>query len=73
MLILLKFLEFGQMIRHFPIGKTFTIATVISHGHCKEVITHNTNDIQLVVQVAQRLIFEKLMSRVSQGFHVSRI
>ena len=68
MLILLKFLELRQMGRHFPIGKSFTIPTVISHGHRKEVISHNADDIQLVAQVAQRLIFEKFMFCISHRF-----
>ena len=68
MLILLKFLELRQMSRHFSIGKSFPIPTVISQGHRKEVIPNNANDIQLVVQVAQRLIFEKFIFCVSHRF-----
>ena len=68
MLILLKFLEFRQMGRHFAIRKTFTIATVISHTQGNEIITHNTTDIALVVQVTQRLILEKFVFCVSHGF-----
>ena len=67
MLVFLKFLEFRQMGRHFAIRKTFTISAVVSHGHRKEVIPNNATDIQLVVQVAQRLIFEKFMFCVSHG------
>ncbi len=44
MLILLKFLEFRQMGRHFAIRKTFTISAVISHRDRQKMITHNTNE-----------------------------
>ena len=67
MLVFLKFLELRQMSRHFPIRKTFTIPTVISHAESNEVVSHNATDIAIVVQVAQRLILEKFMSRVSHG------
>ena len=67
MLILLKFLEFRQMGRHFLIGNPLTIPTVIPHAESNEVISHNATDIQLVVQVAQCLIFERFMFCVSHG------
>ena len=65
MLVFLKFLEFRQMLGHLPIRKSFTIAAVISHAECQEVIFHNTTDIAIVVQVTQRPILEKFMGRVS--------
>ncbi|MCE2415234.1 hypothetical protein J4G07_14665, partial [Candidatus Poribacteria bacterium] len=37
------------------------------HRDRQKMITHNTNDIQIIVQVAQRLIVEKFMSRISHG------
>ena len=56
--ILLKTLEFRQMLRHFRIRKSFTIAAVISHAEGEKVIFDNATDIALVMQVTQRLILE---------------
>ena len=65
MLILLKFLEFRQVFRHFRIRKTFTIAAVISHRKRNEVIPYNAYDIQVVMDIGQRLIVKEFMGRVS--------
>ena len=63
MLILLKFLEFRQMSRHFLIGNPLTIPTVIPHAEGNhEVISHNATDIQVVVQVTQCLVSKEFVS-----------
>ena len=67
MLIFLKFLEFRQMRRHFGIRGPLTIPTVISHTEGDEVVTHNPTDIQLIVEMTQRVIMKKFMFRVSHG------
>ena len=67
MLMLLKFLEFRQVLGQFLIGKSLPIAAVIPHRKRNEVIPHNPYDIQVVVQVAQLFIMKKFMCRVSHG------
>ena len=67
MLILFQLLEFRQVLRHFRIRQSFTISAVIAHRQRNEVISHNATDIQVVMQVAQRLILEKFMFCVSHG------
>ena len=67
MLILLKFLQFRQMSRHFPIRRPLAISAVISHTQSNEVVTYHATDITLVVQVTQRLIVKKFMCGVSHG------
>ena len=64
-LVFLKFLEFRQMLRHFRIRKTFTIAAVISHRKRNEVIPYNPYDIQVVMEMVQGLIVKEFMRRVS--------
>ena len=68
MLILLKFLEFRQMGRHFLIGNPLTIPTVIPHAEGNhEVISHNATDIQVVVQVTQCLVSKEFVFCISHG------
>ena len=67
MLILLKFLKFRQMFTHFRKGNPFTIAAVIPHRQRNEMITHNTANIQIIVQILQSLILKKFMFGVSHG------
>ena len=68
MLILLKFLEFRQMSRHFPIGQSLvSIAAVIPHAEGNEVISHNATDIQVVVQVTQCLVSKEFVFCISHG------
>ncbi len=67
MLMLLKFLEFRQVLGQFLIGNPLPIATVISHRKRNEMVSHNPYDIQVVVQMFQGFIVKKFMGRVSHG------
>ena len=67
MLMLLKFLEFRQVLGQFLIGNPLPIATVISHRKRNEMVSHNPYDIQGVVQMFQRLITKKFVFCVSHG------
>jgi len=67
MLILLKFFESRQVLGHFRIRKSLPIAAVIPHRKPNEVIPNNAYDIQVVVQMLQRLIMKKFVGRVSHG------
>ena len=67
MLVFFQLLEFGKVLGHLGIRKPFTIPSVIAHRQRNEVISHNATDIQVVMQVAQRLILEKFMFCVSYG------
>ena len=55
------------MHRHFGIRKPLTIAAVISHTQRNEMITDNTANIKLIVEMLQGLIVKKFVFRVSQG------
>lgn len=67
MCVFIQLLEFRQVRGRFGIRQPLPIATVISHTECEEVIFRSTDDIQVVMQVAQRLIMKKFMCRVSHG------
>jgi len=67
MLILLKFFEFRQVLGQFLIGKPLPVAAVIPHRKRNEVIPHNADDIQVVVQMLQGFIVKKFMGCVSHG------
>ena len=55
------------MGRHFGIRKSLTISAVITHTQRNEMITHNTENIQIIVQILQSLIEKEFMFRVSHG------
>ena len=59
MLILLKSLEFRQMLRHFRVRKPLTIPTVIAHAECQKMVLHNATDIQRVMEIFQQLIVKE--------------
>ena len=64
-LVLRKFLELRQVLRHFTIRKIFTISTVIPSLKCIEMISHNATDSG---HCQRRACVEEFMFRVSLEF-----
>jgi hypothetical protein len=72
MFILSKAFQLRQVLGHFRKRKPFAISAVISHRQRNKVISDDTTDIQVVMQVTQSLIMKKFMFRVSHaGYQLS--
>ena len=67
MCVFIQLLELRQVLGHLGIRQSLPIATVISHAEGEEMVARNPYDIQIIMQVAQRLIVKKFMGRVSYG------
>ena len=67
MRVFIQLLEFRQVLGHLRIRQPLAIAAVIPHAEGEEMVARNPYDIQVIMQVAQRLIMKKFMGRVSHG------
>ena len=67
MCVFIQLLEFRQVLGHFRIRQSLPVTAVIPHTEGEKMVTGNPYDIQVVMQVAQRLIMKKFMCRVSHG------